>query len=124
MGIDSLLHHSSSNQTLDLWCLDVLNSVRVSNETTKIIAPSLGALGSRALENLKKAHEGCKDKTMSRNDALLLIQDSMNYVCTSMNSTLYSADHAFISKMDKDVSQTSKLKLLAAPFNTETPFAD
>ena len=55
-----------------------------------------------------------------------------------MNSVLYSVDHAlramfihtlaqrdaYISKMDKDVSDTSRLKLCAAPFNTETLFVN
>ena len=73
-----------------------------------------------ALDNLRKVHKGLKDKTLPRNGALLLIQDTVNFVCISMNSVLYSADHAlramsihtlaqrdaFISKMDKDVSDT------------------
>ena len=74
---------------------------------------------------------------MPRNGALL-IQDTMNYVYTSMNSTLYSAGHVlramsintlvhrdhFIDKMDKDMSSTPKLKHYAAPVNTETLFVD
>ena len=38
-------------------------------------------------------------------------------------NTLVQKD-AFINKMDKDVSETSKLKLHSSPFNTETLFAD
>ena len=91
-----------------------------------------------ALDNLRKVHEGLKDKTLPRNDALLPIQGTLNFVCTSMNSVLYLADHtlramsihtlaqrdAFISKMDKHVFDTSRLELRAAPFNAETLFAD
>ena len=79
-------------------------STRVSNETRKIIAQkSLSYLFSDAsVENLRKVHDGLKNKTMPRSDTILIIQD------------------AFIDKMYKDMSETSKLKLCSAPFNTET----
>ena len=54
--IDSLLYQSSSNKILNPWCLDALNSARVSNETRKIIAyNSWSSWFSDAVwDNLKK----------------------------------------------------------------------
>ena len=90
-----------------------------------------------SVETLRKVHDGLKNKSVSRNNAVL-IQNTMNYICTFMNSTLFSADHvlramfirtlvqrdAFIDKIDKDVSETSKPRLPSAPFRTEALFAD
>ena len=51
--------------------------------------------------------------SISRDRAFLTIQGAMRFICTSMSSTLFSADHslralsmrdAFMDKMDRDVS--------------------
>ena len=59
----------------------------------------------------------------------------MSFICTSMNSTHFSADlrslifntlaqrNTIIHKFDKDLPASSRLTLRAAPFNTSTLFA-
>ena len=66
-----------------------------------------------------------RTKIMSRDDAFLFIQDTMNYVCTFMNSALFLADHALramsINTLQRDAEWT---ETCLKTQNTETLFVD
>ena len=136
--VDSLTPSSSSNISRN-WCVDMLLSSKVANENKRALCHDSFAtwFADASYESIRKTYEGIKEKSLSKEEVLANLQEAMNFICTSMNSTHFSADHSLrslifntlaqrdtiIHKFDKDLPASSRFTLRAAPFNTSTLFA-
>ena len=133
------LASSSTSNIFKNWCIDLHLSSKIANENKRSLCHDSFAtwFADAAYESVRKVYEGIKDRSLSKDEVLTSLQESMNLICTSMNSTHFSADHSmkalvfntlaqrdvFLHKFDKDLSKSQRDNLRAAPFNTPLLFA-